>query len=156
MNVFMSIRDVNEKDIPQIVRLGSGSSSETMRKRVKYAQKNMGKFFLYLKNEEIIGQIYLRFYNPGKKDRYVGIEDLYVRKDSRNEGIGTELIRFSENCAKENGYMKIVLAVNPTYNKQAKRLYERLGYKENGTPPYVVEVVDNFENIAIDMEKTLS
>jgi len=55
--------------------------------------------------------------------------DLVVKKEYRNLGIGTTLIKTVEKFAKERGCVAIKLDVN-IENQNAIRLYEKLGYKK--------------------------
>lgn len=65
-------------------------------------------------------------------EKEADIEDFYldtvcVDPAFRGQGIGTALIQFAEQYAKEQGYQRISLAVEQT-NEQAQQLYTRLGY----------------------------
>ncbi len=55
--------------------------------------------------------------------------DLVVKKEYRNLGIGTTLIKAVENFAKQKGCVAIKLDVN-IENQNAIRLYEKLGYRK--------------------------
>ncbi|MGC8600193.1 MAG: GNAT family N-acetyltransferase [Nitrososphaeria archaeon] len=55
--------------------------------------------------------------------------DLVVKKEYRNIGIGTSLIKDVEKFAKEKGCVAIKLDVNAE-NENAIKLYEKLGYKK--------------------------
>jgi hypothetical protein len=48
------------------------------------------------------------------------------------------------------------LAVNPLLNVRARRLYERLGYRDTGHPAYVDGVSDGVEDWVIDMVKLVA
>ncbi|MDO8639037.1 MAG: GNAT family N-acetyltransferase [Candidatus Daviesbacteria bacterium] len=82
-------------------------------------------------------------------------EAIYVKEEFRGQGIGTELIKKSEKISRKNGFNKIGLGVNPTLNPKAKSLYERLGYKNTGNPPYLDAVYNGTEDWVIDMVKEL-
>ena len=57
------------------------------------------------------------------------IDTLCVDPAFRGQGIGTELIQFAEQYAKENGYERISLVVEQN-NTKAQKLYTKLGYIE--------------------------
>ena len=61
---------------------------------------------------------------------YIYLDDLSVAEEYRNKGIGTALILAAEKYAKEIGITKIVFHVEKE-NKDAYRLYLRLGYSED-------------------------
>jgi GNAT superfamily N-acetyltransferase len=55
------------------------------------------------------------------------IEDLFVLVELRSQSIGSQLIRFAEQLARERGYTQIGLSVGAETNAQARLLYEHLG-----------------------------
>lgn len=55
-----------------------------------------------------------------------------TRERYRRRGVATRLIREAERLAAEQGYRRIGLAVGSTDNPVARRLYERLGYRDWG------------------------
>ena len=61
---------------------------------------------------------------------YIYLDDLSVAEGYRNKGIGTELIHAAEKYAEDIGITKIVFHVEKA-NKDAYRLYSRLGYSED-------------------------
>ena len=63
------------------------------------------------------------------------LEDLIVRTEYRNQGIGTRLISYAEHLCRQRSLTRLGLGVNPNDNPRAKSLYERLGYIETGEPP---------------------
>lgn len=64
---------------------------------------------------------------------------LFVNEEYRKEGIGTFLIKKIEEYAKENNIIGIRVG---TFDFQAKRFYEKLGYKLFGQiedcPPFTI------------------
>ena len=63
-------------------------------------------------------------------EEYIYLDDLSVTKSYRNKGIGTSLIKKSEEYAKEIGIHSIYFHVEKS-NVSAFRLYKRLGYTIN-------------------------
>ncbi len=55
--------------------------------------------------------------------------DLVVKKEYRNMGVGSSLIKEVENYAKQKGCVAIKLDVN-LQNENAIRLYEKFGYRK--------------------------
>lgn len=55
------------------------------------------------------------------------IEDLYVLPDKKNQGYGTELLRFAIDKCEGNPRLWIL-----ENNKGAEKLYRRLGFEETG------------------------
>jgi len=65
---------------------------------------------------------------------YWGVADLsvYVRRDARGRGVGTQLLEAIETRARHHGFHKIVLFTLP-FNWAGQALYRRCGYREVGT-----------------------
>ncbi len=63
--------------------------------------------------------------------RHVGKISMAVSEQARRQGIGEALLLAAEEWAKQRGLKKIVLDVLAN-NRPALRLYEKLGYREEG------------------------
>jgi L-amino acid N-acyltransferase YncA/protein-tyrosine-phosphatase len=65
---------------------------------------------------------------------YDGVADLsvYVRRDARGEGVGSQLLREIERAATRNGFHKIVLFAFPS-NQAGRQLYIKSGFRDVGT-----------------------
>jgi len=66
-----------------------------------------------------------------QKNRHTAIFGMALFPECRGRGIGEGLIRSAELWAQQAGVQKVSLAVFST-NRAALRLYERLGYSEEG------------------------
>jgi ribosomal protein S18 acetylase RimI-like enzyme len=69
----------------------------------------------------------LAFMREASTDEYF-INTLAVFPDSQGQGIGTYLLSYAENKAREMHYNKCALSVEVS-NLRARSLYERLGYR---------------------------
>lgn len=92
-------------------------------------------------NGHVIG--FLEFLNGSlKRIRHSGMFSMYIRKDFREEGIGSmlleELIRWAESDAMIE---KLTLAVFST-NTRARRLYEKFGFRMEGNCPRDMKLSD--------------
>jgi ribosomal protein S18 acetylase RimI-like enzyme len=56
------------------------------------------------------------------------VENLYVRPEDRNAGIGTDLLRAAERALRERGVERVALNVM-AMNDPARRFYRRHGYE---------------------------
>ena len=68
--------------------------------------------------------------------QYAYITEIFIRKEHRNRGIGTLLIKFSEQILLKKGIKKIFLLVGEP-NLKAQRLYESLGFIEMTEKKYM-------------------
>jgi GNAT superfamily N-acetyltransferase len=87
-----------------------------------------------------VGQALLHWRRPAamgvgeEVDRLPYLEDLFVLPYERRRGVGTALLTAVEGMARAHDEPGISLAVSLD-NHEARRLYDRLGYVEAGTPP---------------------
>ena len=86
--------------------------------------------------EEPVGHVFVKW--PGAlsskraaMEACVEIEDLYVRSDKREQGVGDALLAAAEEEAQARGFDRIGLAVG-LENEPALRLYGRRGYADAG------------------------
>ena len=62
------------------------------------------------------------------------VQDVYVDKAHRRRGIAAKLSEAAEERVRARGFDRIALDVD-VENAPARALYEKLGYRERGTPP---------------------
>lgn len=77
--------------------------------------------------KKIIGYIWA-YLHPFREETRMYINEIRVREEYRNRGIGKELIRMVEERAKELNLPALYLHAEAT-NSDAIRLYESIGYK---------------------------
>jgi GNAT superfamily N-acetyltransferase len=158
----MEIRRATKTDIPQLTQLKKPKSeeyrkifAENQQKRLCEMEEGKAVYLVAEEDHRLVGHLFLKFYGSQTEPGYPNMQDLYVDESKRSEGIGTYLIYKAEEIAKDNGYIKISLAVNPALNARAKALYEKLGYKQIARKPYIDGVYDGVEDWCVDMVKNL-
>lgn len=158
----MNIRLATTADIAQLTELKKPQKEEHRKKffqnQIKRLQEMEEGKVIYLVGEEdgkIIAHLLLQLQGIPTEAGCPNINDLYVSEDVRSKGYGSELLQKAEEIAKEKGFTKISLAVNPTLNPRAKTLYEKLGYQQTDTKPYVDGVYDGVKDWCVDMVKKL-
>lgn len=103
------------------------------RDRLDRQWDNRGKLLIAWVGGVPVGEIYLWLDPPDEpelRDQLPGtplLQRAYVRPDLRNKGIGAALFTAAEKQALDSGADRVALAVERD-NKDAIRLYERLGY----------------------------
>ncbi len=150
-------------DIPELTELKKPQKEEYRKKfyenqinRLKEMENDESIYLVGEMNNKIIAHLLLKLKGIPSESGYPNINDLYVAEQERNKGYGSELISKAEEIAREKGYTKISLAVNPTLNPKAMALYEHVGYVKTSTKPYVDGIYDGVEDWCIDMVKKLS
>ena len=93
------------------------------------------KWKLLLQEFGMLGAILrklIKFFEaPALKKGQLRIEGLVVSKDAQGKGIGTTLMHAVFDRARQQGYKSVHLEVINT-NPGARRLYQRLGFKDKG------------------------
>ncbi len=64
-----------------------------------------------------------------KKDDYLFLSKLYIKKEFRRRGFGTQAFEFIRKFASENGFDRIVLTVNK-YNENTIKAYYKWHFKQ--------------------------
>ena len=83
-----------------------------------------GKVYVIDRDGEATGFLRIAFRGPN----VAWIEDIFVAPQWRNQGVATRAIRAAEEIIKETpGYTAICMDVAPR-NREALRLYQKLGY----------------------------
>lgn len=80
-------------------------------------------YFYIMYNNQKTGYIGL-----SNKQDYLFLSKLYIKKEYRNNGLGTKAFDFIKQFAENNGYNKIQLTVNK-YNKNTIKAYNKWGFK---------------------------
>jgi GNAT superfamily N-acetyltransferase len=81
------------------------------------------------------------------------IQDMYVLPERRGRGIGAALVEAAEALAAARGHRRISLSVDEA--GEARRLYERLGYRDAGVPPVRVEGTILIRGEPLEVDDTL-
>ncbi|MBV9972814.1 MAG: N-acetyltransferase [Candidatus Eremiobacteraeota bacterium] len=85
-----------------------------------------------LEDDTVMGWAALNRYSHRCAYDLVADLSVYVRRDKRGTGVGTELLTELERVARQNRFHKVVLFAFPT-NKAGRRLYLKSGFSDVGT-----------------------
>jgi predicted N-acetyltransferase YhbS len=108
--------------------------------RIGRARHDLGVLLVAWRRGEPVGDVYLwcePHEEPELREAYPGVpllNHLAVAPPHHGAGIGTALVRAAHDAARRRGHDRIVLGVGVD-NLDAKRLYERLGYRDWGRGP---------------------
>ena len=92
--------------------------------------------------------------NCGYKKEHVVEMQLFVRKDFRGEGLGTELLKELENEVRKIAGIKTIILDVFGNNEGAIRLYKSFGYEECGRFPSILRYKNSLVD-AVGMYKHL-
>lgn len=93
----------------------------------------------------LIGQLFIQLYGPGQiqtsKTKFAYIYGFRIRPDFRGMGIGSRLLKSVEADLERRGFESISLNV-ARENEDARRLYEREGYRVVAPEPGIWSYLD--------------
>ncbi|WP_064198456.1 MULTISPECIES: GNAT family N-acetyltransferase [Emticicia] len=92
-------------------------------------QQNESVIFVALEGSEALGftQLYPAFSSVSMKRQWI-LNDLFVKADVQNLGIGKAILLTAQEFVKNLGYKGLLLETTPD-NTKAQKLYESLGWK---------------------------
>ncbi|NOU98799.1 GNAT family N-acetyltransferase [Paenibacillus planticolens] len=103
-------------------------SEEKVKEKIEIiTKKTKDIIYVYEQHNEVIGYIHGSPYELLFSDSLVNVLGFVVKKEYRNQGLGSLLIESLEQWAMNNGYSGIKLLSHPT-RLQAHQFYERRGY----------------------------
>ena len=99
------------------------------------AQPAMGRIFVLTRGLKILGMVSLLFtISTAEGGKAAWLEDLVVRPDQRDRGLGTRLLRAAVDWARKEGLTRITLLTDAD-NARARRLYLRHGFAASAMQP---------------------
>ena len=151
------IRKSNEKDISRIAEILIFTKRTAYRDIFKNDKVSFGEMLVlplamkYMENAELLKNIYVYDDEIVKGMMNISLEkqfeinQLYIDPFFQNQKIGSKLLSYAENYAKELGHNKIFLWVLEK-NKSGRRFYEKHGFiitnekkLEDGTTEYILK-----------------
>ena len=139
----MQIREVEEKDLPQIIKMWSedmiGRNREAYQNplpeayfkayEIIKADPNHELVVLVDDNDEVLASLQLTFlqYLTNIGGVKALVENVIVRQDLHGKGMGKQLLEWAINCSKTRGAHTIQLTTNKT-RPGTKTFYEKLGF----------------------------
>jgi len=151
----MLIRNINQDDFEVVKKIKPIIDLETFTNRLERQTKGDVDFLVLEDNGDLKCFVLLKWKGKDTHPEYPDIEDLYTKESERGKGHGSKLIAECEKKAREKGFNKIGLAVNPDENCPAHKLYTKLGFKNTNEKPYIDGIYNGVEDWCIDMEKSI-
>ncbi len=140
----MKIRYASEEDLSEIVQLmnelGYSVDEELIEERLEKIRQRNGRVFVAVDDSEnVLGCVHA-FIDLRLAEGEVGeIVSLVVKRDSRGEGIGTELLKKAIDWIRGTGCTKVKVRAN-TVRDDAHDFYERHGFEEIKTQKIFLRV----------------
>lgn len=149
------IRKATLEDIKRLRDVKPSLTDEQIVERLKRQGEKLLEYLVLEIKGEIVSFVLLKWHGKETHPEYPDMEDLYTKEGERAKGYASLLIKECEKLSKEKDFKKIGLAANPDPNENARRLYEKLGYKHDGGKSYIDGIYNGVEDWVIDLEKQL-
>ncbi len=92
---------------------------------------SLGRAWFICLNDDEVGYVVLTFgYSLEYRGRDAFIDELFIRKGDRNQGIGTTAVQFVKNACCDLGVQALHLEVERD-NTLAQRFYRKLGFEDH-------------------------
>ena len=149
----MSIRfePAAAKDIPQLVELlcqlfeqeaeftPNAAKQETALKMI-FSNAALGKVYAAKDGPKVVAMASLLYtVSTAEGGKAALFEDLVVRPDYRQQGIGAKLLEYVIGQAREEGVLRLTLLTD-MQNEQAQALYRRLGFVGSPMKPMRLKI----------------
>jgi GNAT superfamily N-acetyltransferase len=98
-------------------------------------QPNKGRIFVIRSYGKLLGMINLLFtISTAEGGAVIILEDLIVVQDHRSEGLGTQLLDYALDFARQKDFQRITLLTD-RLDERAKRFFKRRAFQESGMVP---------------------
>lgn len=158
---MLSIRPASDSDEAQLIVLISNVFAEypgcvmdvdgeipELRRIASYFAEHSGEFWVAERGDQVVGCI---GYSPATDPTGIELKKLYVDKNARVGGLGTQLLEHVERAAEQRGARFIDLWSDTRFHT-AHGFYEKRGYKNTGTTR---ELHDKSDTVEFYFVKTL-
>jgi len=157
-NPDLRIREAAEEDLPALEWEGQYERFRLVyRRAMKEAQKGRQVLLVADHWGVIVGQIFVLFNTVNADPRpqpYTGyLYSFRVKTDFRNQGIGSSLIESAESVLLERSFRRALIGVAKA-NDDARRLYQRHGYKIVTEDPGEWSFIDHNKQVQRVVEPT--
>jgi GNAT superfamily N-acetyltransferase len=137
--IFRKYQSEDRKRLEELIQLFSRGESgrdiprknieRTIREFSRFSEK--GTIYVFIADREIIGYaISVNYWSINAGGNFSAVDEIFVDVAWRGKGIATTFIEYLEKNAKKTS-VAISLEVG-LKNKKAKKLYQKLGFKQEG------------------------
>ncbi len=116
----------------QMAFIGYTQSRDEVAAEIRNSMKKKSRSALFVAYEDDDSAIGFAYGNIccGLETRgdYFWLNELYVSEDSRQQGLGSDLLEYVKTWAKEQGCIYLAMVTHPT-NQKAQALYRDLGFE---------------------------
>ena len=138
----VSIGKCASDEVELLEKLFPTGPSRFHEQRYKSQADCLSEYLIARIDSKPVGHLHLKWQGTDSKvvKAKIGVipefNGIAVAKEFQSKGIGSKLIQEAESLARQRGADKVGLGVS-IENKRARKLYEKLGYKQWGYGEYV-------------------
>lgn len=133
-NAITKLMQALNKEDPEQLPLSS-KKIDNLFQAVK--SSNQVSLFVAEEQDQIVGYaVFIKAFSVEFFGIYGEIDELYIKPEFRNKGVGTAFIKFIKNLARSQNCQALYMVATPK-NKKAQVLYEKLGFKSLPRVAYI-------------------
>jgi GNAT superfamily N-acetyltransferase len=151
MNITM--QPVRPADIPLLMKIFPEGGPDKHSRRLARQQQGDVTYLIAWYLNQPVGHGMVKWQRPQNdpiaphlEQACPDIEDLFVLEELRSRGIGTQILHAAEELARGRGYKQIGLSAGAELDDPARKLYQRLGYRDIG----IGEFTERYEYVDQD------
>jgi len=133
----IKIQPVRQNDIPLLQKTFPQGGLEKHPERYGRQQQGLVTYLIAWQGRKAVGHGLVKWQRPADdpvasrlQEPCPDLEDLFVVEELRSHGIGTQILHHAEALAFQRGYQQLGLSAGAENDDRARRLYERLGYRD--------------------------
>jgi GNAT superfamily N-acetyltransferase len=168
--VELTIQPVRQSDVSLVQKVFTQGGREKHHERLGRQQQGLVTYLIAWRGSNPVGHGLVKWQRPDDdpvasylQEPCPDLEDLFVIEKLRSQGIGTRILQHAEEMARQRGFHQFGLGAEIEKNDRARKLYERLGYRNSGFAPFTerYEYVDQkgqaqvWEGVCIYLIKSL-
>ncbi len=109
---------------------------------VNSSKSSVTRMFIAKSDDQEIAFVSLDFYSVHPEGPLASLYEIWVRRDLRNQGFGTQVVTESEDVVQREGFTRLSANPKPIDGGDESRLsgwYERLGFRQSEFEQYLVK-----------------
>ncbi len=135
----ITFRLADEEDMQLFQEIRGEKLPKLHMSRIRKQEKDEAEYFLVFQDGKPVGHIFIHYRNKGYP--YPLLEDLFVKKESRKQGIAKEILVFAEKCVRRKEFQKVGIDVGIDAG-WLRRFYEKMGYSVVGEVHTITPVIE--------------
>lgn len=156
---MISLRKANKSDLHNLDIIRNNKLRELHKSRLKKQAEQKAEYLIAFNGKKPIGHLFVNYKSKRDWHNCPILEDLYVKDEEREKGIGKTIMLLTEGHLKKLGFHKVGIDVE-THEVWIRKFYKKLGYKLVSGPHKLIWINKDAKNkreteIVYHLRKTL-